>query len=57
MTTTITTVGYGDFKGFHDSSGNWLPEMIYLYFVTLLGIIMFSTVTREIFVYKKLLTV
>ena len=57
MTTTITTVGYGDFKAFHDPTGHWLPEMIYLYFVTLFGIIMFSTVTREIFVYKKLNTV
>ena len=57
ITTTITTVGYGDFKAFHDPSGHWLPEMLYLYFVTLFGIIIFSSVTREIFVYKKLLTV
>ena len=57
MSATITTVGYGDFKGFYDSSGNWLAEMIYLYFVTFFGIIMFSAVTNEIFVYKKLLTV
>ena len=57
MTTTITTVGYGDFKAFHDDTGHWLPEIIYLYFVTLFGIIMFSSVTREIFVYKKLKTV
>ena len=54
MTTTITTVGYGDFKAFHDDTGHWLPEMIYLYFVTLFGINLFSSVTREIFVYKKL---
>ena len=57
MTTTITTVGYGDFKAFQDGTGHWLPEMLYLYFVTLFGIIMFSSVTREIFIYKKLKTV
>ena len=57
ITTTITTVGYGDFKAFHDETGHWLPEMLYLYFVTIFGIIMFSTVTREIFIYKKLKTV
>ena len=57
MTTTITTVGYGDFKGFHDSTGNWLAEMIYLYFVTFFGIMMFSIIKNDIFTYKKLLTV
>ena len=57
MTTTITTVGYGDFKGFHDTNGHWLPEMIYLYCIMLFGINLFSMVTREIFVYKKLKTV
>ena len=57
MTTTITTVGYGDFKGFHDSTGNWIAEMIYLYFVTFFGIMMFSIIKNDIFTYKKLLTV
>ena len=57
ITTTITTVGYGDFKGFLDTDGSWLPEMLYLYFVTLFGIILFSSVTREIFTYQQLLTV
>ena len=57
ITTTITTVGYGDFKGFLDTDGMWLPEMLYLYFVTLFGIILFSLVTREIFTYEHLLTV
>lgn len=57
MTTTISTVGYGDFKGYVDSEGEWAPEMSYLFFVTLSGIILFASVTREIFAYKKLLTV
>ena len=57
ITTTITSVGYGDFKGFLDTDGSWAPEMLYLYFVTLFGIILFSSVTREIFTYEKLPTV
>ena len=57
MTTTITTVGYGDYKGFVDTDGGWLVEMIYLYIVTLSGIALFSSVTNQIFSYKKLLTV
>ena len=36
-TTTITTVGYGDFKAFNDLDPVWHPEMILLYFVTLFG--------------------
>ena len=57
MTTTISTVGYGDFKGYIDNSGTWSVEMGYLIFVTIAGIILFSSVTNEIFTYKKLLTV
>ena len=57
ITTTITTVGYGDFKGFLDTDGSWLPEMLYLYFVTLFGNLMFSLVVREIFTYQHLPTV
>ena len=62
VTTTITSVGYGDFKGFFDdeehyAEANCIPEMLYLYTVTLFGIILFSSVTKEIFTYKKLYTV
>ena len=57
VTATITSVGYGDFKGFFDDKGNCLPEMLYLYTVTLFGIILFSSVTKEIFTYKKLYTI
>ena len=57
MTTTISSVGYGDFKGFIDTEGGWSAEMIYLYFVTILGITLFSSVTNEIFSYRKPLTV
>ena len=54
MTTTISTVGYGDFKAFMGKTGDYTVEMIYLYFVTLYGITLFSSVTNEIFSYKKL---
>ena len=54
MTATITTVGYGDYKAFLDTEGHWMGEMIYLYWVTLIGITLFSSVTNEIFNYKKL---
>ena len=57
MTTTISTVGYGDYKAFVDTSGDWTNEMIYLIFATISGIILFSSVTREIFNYRKLLTI
>ena len=57
MTTTVTTVGFGDFKGFHDDSGNWMVEMIYLFFVQITGVMLFSYVTEEVFTYKELHTV
>ena len=53
MTSTISTVGYGDYDGFSDNSGNWTKEMIYLFFLQFVGIILFSSVTHEIFSYKK----
>ena len=53
ITTTISTVGYGDYKGFNDTSGLWAAEMAYLYFVTLFGLILFSSVLNEIFEYKS----
>ena len=56
MTTTITTVGFGDYKGFN-SGDNYQVEMIWLYWVTILGITLFSTITSEIFSYRKLKTV
>ena len=57
ITTTISTVGYGDFKGFPDLEGGWGIEMTYLMFVTAYGIVLFSSVVNEIFSYKKLKTV
>lgn len=56
ITTTITTVGYGDFKGYYDNEGEWLIEMIFLMVVMLVGIMVFSTVTNEIFQYKVVLS-
>ena len=57
MTTTISTVGYGDFKGFIGDTGDYEQEMLYLYMATLYGITLFSSVLNKIFSYKKLLTV
>ena len=30
MSTTISTIGYGDFKGFIDTSGSWAVEMVFM---------------------------
>ena len=57
MTATISTVGYGDFKGFMGDTGDYVQEMLYLYMATLYGITLFSSVLNEIFSYKKLLSV
>ena len=57
ITATISTVGYGDFKAYINDTGSWAEEMIYLYFVSVCGIALFSTVTNEIFTYNKLVTV
>ena len=56
ITTTITTVGYGDINAINSFDADWTDEMIYLYFVTLCGITIFSSVIHDIFSYKKLLT-
>ena len=56
VTTTITTVGYGDFKAHNTNEPDWAIEMVYLYVVTLAGITLFSAVTNQIFTYRKLLT-
>ena len=37
ITTTITTIGYGDYSAFDPEEAVWIPEMLYLYFVTLMG--------------------
>ena len=59
MTTTISTVGYGNayYHGYFDNTGSWAAEMTFLIFAQWAGIILFSSVTREIFAYKKLFTV
>ena len=57
ITSTITTIGFGDYKAFNDEDPVWALEMCYLYFVILAGIILFSLVTNEIFTYEKIKTV
>jgi len=56
-TTTITTIGYGDYKGFVDVGGDWTAEMLYFSCVLIGGIIMFSSVRTQIFLYRHTLTV
>ena len=46
MTASISTVGYGDYKGFIDDSGDWVIEMSVLIFVMILGICCFGLVTN-----------
>lgn len=55
--TTISTVGYGDYKGFVDNEEEWTAEMLFLIFVIITGIILFSLVTNEIFNYKTVSSV
>ena len=57
ITTTISTVGYGDFKGFVDTDPVWSYEMLYLIFVTISGIMNFSSLSNQIFTYKCFLSV
>lgn len=57
ITTTITTVGYGDFKGLPNTEHNWSAQMFYLIIVTVTGILLFSVISNEIFSYKKIKTV
>ena len=49
-------MGYGDYKAFNDEDPVWAVEMIYLIFVTITGTLLFSTVTNQIFSFKKLQT-
>ena len=46
ITTTISTVGYGDFKGFVDGTGDWALEEGYLCIVIFSGIMLFASVTK-----------
>ena len=59
MVTTISSVGYGhdNFKAYPENSDSWLIEMSFMIFVIMFGIILFSIVTNEIFVYKSMKTV
>ena len=54
MTATISTVGYGDFKAYNHTDPIWSIEMIFLIFVITSGIILFSSITNEIFNYQRL---
>ena len=54
ITTTITTVGYGDYKAFNDTTGIWQAEMCYLYLISLGGPFLFTTVSTQVFQYQKL---
>lgn len=56
MTATISTVGYGDFKGYSNKdqmNSYWLIEMFFLAFVMVAGIMMFSSITNEIFNFQR----
>ena len=60
MTTTISTVGYGDYKAFDVDNTDWMlgfSNMLYISIVIIAGILLFTIVTNEIFNYKKLKTV
>ena len=57
MTSTISTVGFGDISGYQDEGEKWLAEMSYLFFIMSIGMIMFAYVKNEIFDYKQLKTV
>ena len=57
MTTTISTVGYGDFKARLSSDPSYSSEMMYMILVTVAGLVLFSSVTDKIFQYKSMQTV
>ena len=57
MSTTISTVGYGDISGYQSNEGKWALEMSYLIIIMSLGIIMFSYIVNEILSYRRLETV
>ena len=51
ITTTISTVGYGDFKAFNDNEMGWAIEMVYLTVITVIGLILFASVLNEVLNY------
>ena len=46
VTTTISLVGYGDFKAFNDDSGEWLFEMLCLILLMSFGNYSFASITK-----------
>lgn len=56
MTTTISTVGYGDISAKMNNEEIWAVEMVYMSLVTVAGILLFSSVTNEIFTYRYIET-
>ena len=57
VTTSISTVGFGDYKSYMDDSGEWAIEMSYMIFVIMFGILLFSSVTNEVLNYRQLKTI
>ena len=59
MTSTISTVGYGDYDVFYVNDTHWklgFKNMLYMIVVIIGGILLFTIVTNEIFNYKTLKT-
>lgn len=56
VTTTISLVGYGDYKGFLDDTGEWLWEMSLLLLLILYGNYSFSKITQKVREFKKMMT-
>jgi len=56
VTTTISLVGYGDYKGFIDNSGEWFFEMSLLILLILYGNYCFSSITQKVREYQTVLT-
>ena len=52
MTATMSTVGYGDMKARASDDPIWAREMVFMSFATVFSIILFSSVTNEIFNFK-----
>ena len=46
MTSTISTVGYGDYKGFIDNQGDWSIEMIYLVLIIPIGLLVYTLIVN-----------
>ena len=54
MTTTMSTVGYGDINARRSDDPIWALDMIYMILVIVMGIITFSSVSNDIFSYRPL---